>query len=70
MSAKGCDQLRHIAEQVAYCFAASGYAFVEDDKIEELTALLGSFLTVAGIPANLPGTGDSIPGADSTGGLA
>jgi hypothetical protein len=61
MRAQNADPLRQIAEQVADCFAERGYAFVEDDKIEGLAALLESFLTVAGIPANLPGTGDPIP---------
>jgi hypothetical protein len=61
MSVKSYDPLHRIAEQVADCFAESGYAFVEDDKIEGLAALLGSFLTVARIPVNLPGTGDPIP---------
>jgi hypothetical protein len=44
--------LRHIAEQVAGCFAASGYAFIEEDRIDALTATLGSFLEVTGIPVN------------------
>jgi hypothetical protein len=52
MSVKDRDRLHQIAEQVANCFAESGYAFVEDDKLEGLAALLGSFLTVAGIPIN------------------
>ncbi|MEV6632218.1 hypothetical protein AB0M54_15845 [Actinoplanes sp. NPDC051470] len=58
MSADDHDVLRHIAEQVADCFADSGYAFVEEDKVEGLAAMLGSFLTVAGIPVNPPDTGD------------
>lgn len=41
--------LRRAAEQVADCFADSGYAFVEDDKIDGLAATLGSFLTSTGI---------------------
>jgi hypothetical protein len=64
MRAQNADPLRQIAEQVAYCFAERGYAFVEDDKVEGLAALLESFLTVAGIPANLAGTGDPIPDGD------
>ena len=52
MSANERDPLRHIAEQVADCFAESGFAFVEDDRIDELAALLGSFLSAAGIPAS------------------
>lgn len=53
-SAGDSDPLRHIAEQVADCFADSGYAFVEEDRIDGLAATLGSFLTVAGIPVTLP----------------
>ena len=44
------DPLRHLAEQVADCFAGSGHAFIEDDKIDGLADLLRSFLAVAGIP--------------------
>jgi hypothetical protein len=44
------DVLRHIAEQVADCFADSGYAFVEEDKIDRLAAALRSFLVAANIP--------------------
>jgi len=55
------DSLWHIAEQVADCFAYSGYAFVEDDKIDGLAATLGSFLTVAGIPVNPPDIVDPAP---------
>ena len=54
MGTERCDPLHQIAEQVADCFAELGYAFVEDDKIEGLAELLGSFLTVAGIPVNPP----------------
>ena len=49
--AAGADEhgtLRRIAEQVADCFADSGYAFVEDDKIDGLAATLGIFLTSTG----------------------
>ena len=52
MNVKERDPLRRIAEQVADCFAYSGYAFIEDNHIEGLANLLGSFLTVAGIPSN------------------
>jgi hypothetical protein len=48
------DPLHRIAEQVADCFAGSGYAFVEQDKIDGLAVVLNSFLTVAGIPVNPP----------------
>ena len=54
MGVKGSDPLHHIAEQVADRFAESGYAFVEDAKIDGLAEVLGSFLTVAGIPVNPP----------------
>lgn len=46
------NPLHRIAEQVADCFAGSGYAFVEQDKIDGLALTLNSFLTVAGIPVN------------------
>lgn len=58
MSVKDCDPLHRIAEQVADYFTYSGYAFVEEDKIDGLAATLGSFLTVAGIPINPPDSGD------------
>ena len=58
MNAADHDVLRHIAEQVADCFADSGYAFVEEDNVEGLAAVLGSFLTLAGIPVNPPEPGD------------
>jgi hypothetical protein len=48
------DPLHRIAEQVADCFADSGYAFVEQDKIDGLAIMLNSFLTIAGIPVNPP----------------
>ncbi|BFU44096.1 hypothetical protein [Krasilnikovia sp. MM14-A1004] len=52
--------LRRIAEQVADCLAESGHAFVEDDKIDGLAAVLGSFLVVAGIPHSPLDTGTVI----------
>lgn len=55
MSVKDIDPLHRIAEQDADCFADSGYAFVTEDKIDGLAAVLGSFLAVAGIPVNPPG---------------
>ena len=48
------DPLLRIAEQVADCFSEQGYAFVEDDKLEGLAAVLRSFLMVAGIPVKTP----------------
>ena len=58
------DPLRLIAEQVADCFAGSGYAFVEEGKINGLAATLGSFLTVAGIEVNPPDTNEPDPDDD------
>jgi hypothetical protein len=52
MNSGNNDGLRAIAAQVADCFSAHGYAFVEDDKIDGLASTLASFLTVAGIPIN------------------
>lgn len=46
------EPLMRIAEQVADCFSESGYAFVEDDKVQTLAAVLQTFLTVMGIPVN------------------
>ncbi|WP_030442900.1 hypothetical protein [Actinoplanes subtropicus] len=46
------DPMRRITQQVADCFSASGYAFVEDDKLEALAAVLTSFLADAEIPVN------------------
>ncbi|WP_328467263.1 hypothetical protein OHA21_48530 [Actinoplanes sp. NBC_00393] len=50
------------AELVADRLAETGYAFVEDDQIERLTATLRTFVTAAGIAVNgaaneTPGTG-------------
>jgi hypothetical protein len=53
------DPLTRIAEQVADSISACGYAFVEDDKIDGLAAVLRSFLTVAGIPVNTA-SGDAL----------
>ncbi len=52
MIAQVDDPLMRIAEQVADCFSESGYAFVEDDMVETLAAVLHTFLTVVGIPVN------------------
>jgi hypothetical protein len=46
------DQLTRIAGQVADCFSASGYAFVEEENLETLAAALRRFLTEARIPVN------------------
>jgi hypothetical protein len=48
------DALRQIAEHVADCFSDRGYAFIEDDKIDDLADLLGAFLTAADIPVDTP----------------
>jgi len=64
MDSRDYDPLRRIAGHVADGFAECGYAFVEDDKIEGLAAMLGSFLTVAGIPVNPPDADDPTPGGD------
>jgi hypothetical protein len=41
--------------KVADCFSERGYAFVEDDKIETLAAVLRTFLTVTRIPVHEDG---------------
>lgn len=46
------NPMQRITQQVADCFSANGYAFVEDDKLEALAAALTSFLADAGIPVN------------------
>ncbi|GAB3813077.1 hypothetical protein ACFOX0_20775 [Micromonospora zhanjiangensis] len=48
------DPLHQIAERVADCIADSGYAFVEQDNIDELAVALNSFLTEAGIQTHPP----------------
>jgi len=69
-STDGHGTLRHIADQVADCFADSGYAFVEEDKIDGLMATLGSFLTVAGIPVSPSDASDSASRRTSTSAVA
>ncbi|GAB1641246.1 hypothetical protein [Krasilnikovia sp. MM14-A1259] len=51
MSLQGDNQLRRIAEQVADRLAESGHAFVEDDTIDGLAAVLESFLARLGSDA-------------------
>jgi hypothetical protein len=41
-----------VAELVAWGFWKSGYAFVEDEKLGEVAAMLKSFLETADIPVN------------------
>lgn len=52
-SVQSYEPMRRITQQVADCFSEDGYAFVEDDKLEALTAVLTSFLEDAGIPVNI-----------------
>ncbi|MEU4424184.1 hypothetical protein AB0F81_26455 [Actinoplanes sp. NPDC024001] len=59
------DLLHEVAEQVADSLSQRGYAFVEDDKIEALTATLQAFLQTAGIPLNPSGRASSPPARDS-----
>jgi hypothetical protein len=63
MGAQHSDPLRHVAEQVADCLSARGYAFVEDDNLDTLAATLRSFLTAAGIPVNPVDAADDEPSA-------
>lgn len=46
------DPLLHGARRVADTLAGCGYAFIEDDQLDGLAAVLRSFLTVARIPVN------------------
>lgn len=55
------DPLYRIAAQVADCLSDRGYAFVEDDKVETLAAVLRTFLTVTGIPVNMEGGPSAAP---------
>ncbi|GAB1643095.1 hypothetical protein [Krasilnikovia sp. MM14-A1259] len=54
------DPLQRMAERVADCISQSGYAFIEDEKIESLATALQSFLRAAGIQ---PEDGHSRPAA-------
>jgi len=49
---QSCDPMHRIAHQVADCLSESGYAFIEDDKLEALAAALTSFLNEADVPIN------------------
>jgi hypothetical protein len=64
MAIQNGDPLWRVADRVADCLSEHGYAFVEDDKLEALAAVLRSFLTAAGIPVNAGET----PGAALTAG--
>jgi hypothetical protein len=65
MIAQVDDPLMQIAEQVADCFSKSGYAFVEDDKVETLAAVLGTFLAVTGITVNVVAGGPTVDDVDT-----
>ncbi|MEU4693729.1 hypothetical protein [Actinoplanes sp. NPDC023714] len=56
------DPIDEIAEKVADLFAARGYAFVEEDHLEALAAVLSAFLLTAGIAVH-----ETRPGAELTG---
>ncbi len=66
MSGRERDPIYRIAEQVADYFRYSGYAFVEEGKIDGLAAMLQSFLAVADIPVNSAYIGDLASAADQT----
>ncbi|MEV4344594.1 hypothetical protein AB0J83_08975 [Actinoplanes sp. NPDC049596] len=51
-SEQDVEPMQRIARQVADCVAESGYAFVEDDKLEALSAALTAFLSEADIPTS------------------
>lgn len=59
MTTPNDDPLRRIAGLVADCFMETGYAFIEDDKIDGLAATLKSFLTVAEIPVHTADAGEA-----------
>jgi hypothetical protein len=46
------DPVLRGARRVADTLAGCGYAFIEDDQLDGLVAVLRSFLTVARIPVN------------------
>ena len=56
------DPLREITERVADCLAQTGYAFVEDDKVEALAVTLRAFLRTAGVPVREPDASDEAAG--------
>jgi len=65
VTAQEADTLRRDAERVADCFAESGYAFIEDDKIEGLAEALKSFLSATDIPVNPARRSHSTPDCDA-----
>jgi hypothetical protein len=64
MTIRNGDPLWNAADQVAYCLSEYGYAFVEDDKLDALAAVLRSFLTAAGIPVHVGEVPGVAPTAD------
>ncbi|MFI6075824.1 hypothetical protein ACIA5C_30150 [Actinoplanes sp. NPDC051343] len=52
MATDGKDPLLSIAELVADRIAENGYAFVEDNQLDDLAVAIHSFLTTAGISIN------------------
>jgi hypothetical protein len=52
MTIQHSDPIVEIAERVTYCFSQSGYAFIEDDKVDALAVALTSFLQTEGIPVH------------------
>jgi hypothetical protein len=59
MATNGKDPLLPIAELVADRIGENGYAFVEDDQLDDLVVILHSFLTTAGVPINSHGEADA-----------
>ncbi|MFI1996788.1 hypothetical protein [Actinoplanes sp. NPDC020271] len=46
--------IRNVTVGVAACIADYGLAFIEDDKLDALSAALLVFLNTAGIPTHVP----------------
>jgi hypothetical protein len=46
------ETMREIAERAADALAAAGLVFIEDDKLDGLTAVLHGFLIAADLPLN------------------
>jgi hypothetical protein len=68
MAVQNSDPLWRAAERAADCISEHGYAFVEDDKLEALAAVLRSFLTATGIPVKAeeaPGVAPAAIGSPS-----
>jgi hypothetical protein len=57
------DDLRKVAARVADQLSYDGYAYVEDDRVDDLAVTLGRFLAEAGITVRAePGDSDQWPG--------